>query len=179
MIDINLPLELEDGTPVTYIRDHIARPENKPTHLVKIDGVIGNKMYWPDGRHYYKQHKNLRNKIMKVVDVNKPVTVGGKEAKIVHQFDNGNLAVVVDGWSEVQNYNKYGQSNGEGCVVLVNAVQITERWVNVYPLLNQVYLHSSPIDAEKSYQNATGKVGAFRVKQTLHDGVVVNTEVVV
>lgn len=180
MIDITKPLELEDGRSCTFSR--VARSDcfqgrGRDYYMVGIKGVPGYKAFNKNtGKHVFHEYPNLRNKIMKVVDVNKPVTVGGKEAKIIHVFDNGNLAVVVDGWAEVQNYNQYGQANGEGAIILVNAATVTEQWINVYPAPCTCYTYRTKADAD----NARGKANpSFQVKQTLHDGVVVSSEVVV
>lgn len=184
MIDTNLPLELEDGTPVIF--------NNKDEHriYVTIPSMpytkcnFTDRIFFLNGIHEFINDTNgikfkLRNKIMKLVDVNKPVTVGGKEAKIVHQFDNGNLAVVVDGWSEVQNYNQYGQANGEGCVVLHN---VAEQIVRFYCIWNDPPIligsgYKTKEDAEDRRGNAPDRY-AGTLKLTLVDGIATSAEIV-
>ncbi len=177
MIDVTKPLELEDGTPVKYHRDST---RYAGFIMVGIEGVNGSKAFnRNNGLHLYAEYQNLRNVVMKLVDVNKPVTVGGKEAKIVHQFDNGNLAVVVDGWSEVQNYNQYGQANGEGCVVLRNLAEQTVRfltlWNDTANIVGSVY--KSKEDAEDRRGNAPDRY-AGTLKLTLVDGIATWAEIV-
>lgn len=121
---------------------------------------------------------------IKMLDLNKPLVVNGKDAKVVHKFDNGNLAVIVDGYGEVQNYTSDGKTRGGtyGGQMLVNKVVETVRFVNVYPGRNtrggSTHIHDDLSAALDGIGQQRKTAGAVMVKQTLIDGKVVKSELV-
>lgn len=183
MIDINLPLELEDGTPVVFKK--IARNGHLVVDIPSMPYDIRKhteRVFYEDGTHVFIDNPEgiklkLRNAAMKLVDVNKPVIVGGKEAKIIHIFDNGNLAVIVDGWAEVQNYNQYGQHNGEGCIILRN---VAEQTTSFYCIWNDIGLGSPYPTKEAAEAHRANSVSNYAgtLKLTLVDGVATSAEIV-
>lgn len=157
-INWNEPIELEDGSPATFFN------------------FIGN------GRHIYNDIPNVRNKIMPALDSTKLLQVNGKEAKIIHTFNNGNLAVVADGSEVVYTFRPDGTPLLEGGYRLLNRIEETFRFVIVCPEAYGSacrYIHKT-IEASDTTWKIGNKYdnGAFRVKQTLHDGVVVKTELI-
>jgi hypothetical protein len=124
---------------------------------------------------------------IKMLDLNKPLVVNGKDAKVIHKFDSGKLAVVVDGYGEVQHFNADG-TRGFGGPPLKNKVVETFRFVNVRPAEagtspnnenNTAFYHktlAAAVSGRSDY--ALAQVGGFRVKQTLIDGKVVKSELI-
>ena len=118
-----------------------------------------------------------------MVDFTKALTVGNKDAKIIHTFDNGNIAVVVDGRQSIYTYDNRGRylsgdQYGLGAVTLKNKVEVTTRYLNVYPDNYSVYKYGSVSQANAGLGQSRERGYGFMVKQTLHDGKVVSTEIV-
>ena len=115
-----------------------------------------------------------------MLDLNKPLTVNGKDAKVIHTFDNGNLAVIVDGETDVMTFRNDGEPTGRTnyAKVLKNKVVETTRYINVYPgdtytTRGTTYNYETQQSVSKTYAN-----DGFCVKQTLIDGKVVKNEIV-
>ena len=122
-----------------------------------------------------------------MVDFTKALTVGNKDAKIIHTFDNGNIAVVVDGRQSIYTYDNRGRylsgdQYGLGAVTLKNKVEVTTRYVNVYPegtaMGSKIYMYNTAEGAKSGLGGSRERGTGFTVKQTLHDGKVVSTEIV-
>jgi hypothetical protein len=117
----------------------------------------------------------------KMLDLNKPLAVNGKDAKVVHTFPSGKLAVVVEGYGEIQHFDADG-TRPFGGVALVNKVVETVRYVNVYPGGNtrggSTHTHTSLSAAIDGIGQQRKTAGAVMVKQTLIDGKVVKSELV-
>lgn len=184
MIDITKPLELEDGTPAYFVKIssfdtlHVEIP-NKP-HLSRDKIYIFSRRGEPI---YTPKLGQLRNKVMpaRKFDTTKPVVYGDKDAKIIHTFDNGNIAVVVDGDTKVHTFDSQGHPEREGGLMLTNKVQRTERYVNVYPNAYGYNDGNCVIHSTLTYAQQKGTMlgnGNFRVKQVLEDDKVVSTEII-
>jgi hypothetical protein len=114
-------------------------------------------------------------KVTNMLDLNKPITVNGKDAKIIHTFPSGVLAVVVEGYGEVQHFNSDGSRTGAlfGSELKNKPVE-TVRYVNVYPEASggaqvSIYRDRRPVFTETN---------GVQIKQTLIDGKVVKNEII-
>ena len=115
---------------------------------------------------------------IKMLDLNKPLVVNGKDAKVVHTFPSGKLAVVVEGYGEIQHFDADG-TRPFGGMALVNKVVETFRFLNVNPESGRNVYHPTLEGAVAGRSNLSlSGVGGFRVKQTLIDGKVVKSELV-
>jgi len=205
-IDVTKPLYL-DGERVYLVgpecRDSGETAESFWARQWEFGGYINVSKYpysgayrnQPDNSSYYKAtskfYKNdklqgtLSNspKDNDMVDFTKALTVGNKDAKIIHTFDNGNIAVVVDGRQSIYTYDNRGRylsgdQYGLGAVTLKNKVEVTTRYLNVYPDNYSVYKYGSVSQANAGLGQSRERGYGFMVKQTLHDGKVVSTEIV-
>lgn len=187
MIDWSKPIECMDGTPAALVLIYPNASSTDAYAIVDIPSKPYAKntsteyVFNQDGMHTYGKGFQLRNKEMKMIDVNKPVLVGTSEAKIVHTFADGRMAVVMANNPNVLTFDKDGFLRGVG--ELANKVDRIEKFINVYP----DNYGAGTVNQKTSFQDALGGRGvvarrscdrAFTVKQTFEDGKLISTEIV-
>lgn len=200
-VDVNLELDLTkplyvDGVPVFLVRQRAANTIEFWQARWTKNGYINVVRY--DDYSYTDNTTFHRNKLtitasdsgrlkgtisnnpgeIKMLDLNKPLTVDGKDAKVIHTFPNGKLAVLVEGYGEIQHFDSDGVA-GWGNPALVNKVVKTFRFLNVNPESGRNVYHPTLEGAVTGRNHISLRdVGGFRVKQTLIDGKVVKSELV-
>lgn len=184
MIDWTKPIELVDGTPAYYNGNSQAR---EGYHLVDIPSKPYTdlkhivRVYTNEGVHDFGELPNIRNKELKMIDKSKPVQVNGKDAKIIHTFDNGNLAVVVEGMPTVYTFNKFGVviSGGRTGTALINTVEREEEFYNLYKREKPVP-HLTLASARTGRSDGRGRFADFSgtIKVVWEDNKLVSVEIV-
>lgn len=86
---------------------------------------------------------------MSKLNLNKPLTVMGKEATVIHQFNSGRVAVLVEGEQIVRTFAKNNawaaaswRDVEDHCVELANKPTRTVKYVAFYPQTGSVYEQS-------------------------------------
>jgi|ERR1041384_450528 hypothetical protein len=176
---INLALEPYDartGGSQAGITTFNPQPDGawkpNPKFNERIKGTLSN-----DPNFNKKEDTNM------ALDLNKPLTVNGHEAKLLHKFDNGNLAVVVDGYSEVQNFDSKGRRIGDSVQILKNKVVEEVQYVNIYPgqsdnVQAAAFIYKSLAMARSRFSGSRDDGSGFTLKRVIRDGVIVSNEVI-
>lgn len=180
MIDWNKPIELEDGTPVTLkSRNSGFANVYVPLKHRNVFNLDFRSYDINTGKHSDYGVIGVRNKEMKMIDKNKPVTAGGVDAKIIHTFDcTGNLVVVIDGSTQVHNFRPDGYPVAEGGLILTNKVERREMFYNIYVHTGRTFGHNTFEAARRSLSSASSHQEVFTVKRIHEDGALVSTEIV-
>lgn len=128
MIDITKPMRLVDGRKVYDVKNF-----DYERYVLSIEGEKGRKLYTKFGVHYYGDYPNLENYGVIMPDFNKPLVVNDKDAKIIHTFDNGNMAVIIEGEDRVYTFEPSGQciTYSYGNYQLENKAVETVRFLNI------------------------------------------------
>lgn len=119
---------------------------------------------------------------MSKLNLNKPLTVEGKEATIIHKFNSGRVAVLVEGEQIVRTFHKvtdwtrvdHWRDTSAPCIELVNKPTRTIKYVAFYPQTGSVYEQGSSPIKTSSY----GLDQIVQVKLTYDGDVLIAKEIV-
>jgi hypothetical protein len=111
---------------------------------------------------------------MSKLNLNKPLAVTGREAKVIHTFSTGALAVVVEGESSVRQFSKDGYPTDGFCNYLVNAPVTKVYTLDIYPTTGQIYKR----EQQRAKPCQSSYPDMFSVVIREQDGVIVSREIV-
>lgn len=117
---------------------------------------------------------------MSDVNLKKPLVYQGKEAKVLHTFKSGKIAVLVEGLDTVLTFRNYGcPAQDAWCTEgspdrMTNAPEKKVYVIDVYPTTGASYKRSNDANGPINSQYKD----TFRVRVTEIDGVITSREIV-